>query len=103
MDATFWALQQMYRLAQTIKPSDTFFFFNRDAGRIDFPFEDVGAFEFSACPEFYDNPSGTPREVIARLECIKIPQLTLLPFDLSFLFPHADVVPVYPMISGLSL
>lgn len=50
-----------------------------------------------------DNPNGTPREVIARLECIKIPQLTILPFDLSFLFPHADVVPVYPMISGLSL
>jgi hypothetical protein len=64
-----------------IKPPDTFFFFNQYAGRIDFPFGALVPLNFLRVQNLIaDNPNGTPCEVIARLECIKIPQLKILLF-----------------------
>src|SRR5688572_20705461 len=57
MDTTLRLIQERGRLRKVFKPSDTFFFLNRNASRIDLPLKCVSALELLSRPELYGSNS----------------------------------------------
>ena len=67
-------MEQLIGLTQIFQPAIALLDFDRDTGRINFPLQGRGAFEFAACPELDSGKSERePAVVTARLECIKSP------------------------------
>jgi hypothetical protein len=75
MDAPPRMIEEFGGLLQVLQPSDALFLLDGNPRRIDLSFKRRSSFELVGVQNFTTlNPSGSPAVVIARLECIKMPQ-----------------------------